>query len=197
MLLFWRGEKKGAGACGVMSCITASVHNPSHLMSFSAHSLFNTVRSISRWRKGPRRRGGFCSDRHEELQDDLRGIYVCRSFNRAKKRLYWGCCVGQIKHWGCDSPVRVQQIPQGAVWMQESTFQAAPLPLSVISPHMTEDSRPQPSSIHSSRGLHSSRKPSLYTKMSFSIQTSAHEISFPPSAVWPFVSEHNGVLQPD
>lgn len=42
------GKKKRAEACRVMSCITASVHNPSHLMSFSEHSLFNTVTSISR-----------------------------------------------------------------------------------------------------------------------------------------------------
>lgn len=51
-LCFILAAEKRAEACGVMSCITASVHNPSHLMSFSEHSLFNTVRSISRWRKG-------------------------------------------------------------------------------------------------------------------------------------------------
>lgn len=78
--LFWREEKR-AEACGVMSCITASVHNPSHLMSFGEHSLFNTVRSISRWRKG-------WGDVEPFVQTDtvwggtvlFKGIYLSRRF---------------------------------------------------------------------------------------------------------------------
>lgn len=46
-----RGKGKRAVVCGVMSCITASVHNPSHQTSFWERILFNTVRSISRWRR--------------------------------------------------------------------------------------------------------------------------------------------------
>lgn len=45
-----RRREERSEACGVMSCITMSAHNP---------GLFNIVRSISRWRKG--RHGGLGS----------------------------------------------------------------------------------------------------------------------------------------
>lgn len=153
--LFWQGgtgekKKKRGEACGVKSCITASVHNPWHLMYFSSHSLFNTVRSISRWRKGWRRHETLCSDRHcvlgcrVQLQCTYKRIYLVRRFNvpnvwlllLSHKRAGWiGIVVvkrvGKIKRWGCDSLVggsgalkSEANTPRG-IWIQKSTFQVA------------------------------------------------------------------------
>ncbi len=82
------GEKR-AEACGVMSCITASVHNPSHQMSFSEHSLFNTVRSISRWRKGWGDVEPFVQTDTvcEEVQYGLREFIPAEGFNVHNVRL--------------------------------------------------------------------------------------------------------------
>lgn len=94
-------------------------------------------------------------------------------------------------------------ISSGAVHpLSPSDAEIRPSSQSLIFPHLQlGDSWPQPSSIHSSQGLLSVwtffKEASLYIKLSFSTQTSAHEISFSTSAVWPIVRKHNGLLQPE